>query len=82
MVMHCDNQVAQSIANNLVFHERTKHIKVDYHFISKMVKADKIVTPYISPGGQIGDIISTTLLRKSLFLLCNKLDIIDIYTSA
>jgi hypothetical protein len=35
MLLYCDNQVAREIANNLVQHDRTKHIEVDRHFIKE-----------------------------------------------
>ncbi|KAG9439538.1 hypothetical protein H6P81_019703 [Aristolochia fimbriata] len=31
--LHCDNRSIIQIAHNDVFHERTKHIEVDFHFI-------------------------------------------------
>lgn len=36
--MNCDNKAAIQSAANTIFHERTKHIKIDLHFIRERIQ--------------------------------------------
>lgn len=36
--LHCDSQSAIQLAKNLVFHAKTKHIDVKYHFIREVLE--------------------------------------------
>ena len=42
LVLHCDSQSAITLAKNLLFHERRKHIDVLYHFICKCFASNKL----------------------------------------
>nr|GEU94014.1 retrovirus-related Pol polyprotein from transposon TNT 1-94 [Tanacetum cinerariifolium] len=42
VAVNCDNQGAIHLSQNLVFHERTKHINVCYHFIREVLEAKTV----------------------------------------
>ncbi|KAI0494924.1 hypothetical protein KFK09_025070 [Dendrobium nobile] len=46
--VYCDNTFAIALARNPVFHARTKHIEIDYHFISQHLKEKEIELLHIS----------------------------------
>ena len=79
MRLFCDSQAAIHIAANPVFHERTKHIEVDCHFIREKVVAGIINTPFIRTNEQLADILTKGSNGKSLHNALVKLGMYDIH---
>lgn len=56
-----DNQSAISLAKNTVFHSRTKHIAIRYHFIRKKVDSGEIELKYVPTNWQVADVLTKAL---------------------
>jgi len=61
VVIYCDNISSILLANNPVYHARTKHIQVHYHFIREKVLATEIDLIHVSTEDQVVDIFTKAL---------------------
>ncbi|KAA0037683.1 putative mitochondrial protein [Cucumis melo var. makuwa] len=59
--LYYDNLYAVCLAGNLVFHARTKHVEVHYHFIREKVLQEEIEMKPIKTEDQIADIFTKGL---------------------
>ncbi|XP_019178882.1 PREDICTED: uncharacterized protein LOC109174044 [Ipomoea nil] len=65
--LYCDNLSAVCLAENPVFHARSKHIEVHYHFIKEKVLKGEVQMIHFRTDEQVSD-----MFTKSLS--CSKLD--------
>ena len=73
---------ALHIASNPVFHERTKHIEVDCHFIREKIASGCMATSFVNSNDQLADIFTKSLRGPRIKYICNKLGAYDIYAPA
>ena len=66
IIIHCDNQSYVKLSENPVFHDRSKHIEIKYHYIKDMVQRKAVHVQYLPTHEQIADIF-TKLLAKTKF---------------
>ena len=72
-VVHCDNQSGIRLSKNPVFHDRSKHIDIRYHFLRGCVKRETIRLEYIQTDEQVVDIFTKALCRQRFVKFRDKL---------
>ena len=67
-MLWCDNASAIGLSSNPVFHSRTKHIEVDYHYVREKVLCHDLCVRFVSSKGNLVDTF-TKPLPSPLFIL-------------
>ena len=73
--VHCDNISAIHMAANPICHEKTKHVRVSYHFIRDEIVRGLITTRHVPTKMQLEDILTKALAKKEFAAFLIKLGV-------
>jgi uncharacterized membrane protein YciS (DUF1049 family) len=73
--IHCNNTSAISVSKNPVFHSKTKHIPIKYHFLREHVTKSVVSMHYIPSKDHIVDIFTKPLAQAQFEYLRQKLGV-------
>jgi hypothetical protein len=75
-MIHCDNQSCIKFSENPIFHDRSKHIEIRYHFIRDWVQRGVVQLEYIPIDEQIADILTKSLPRGKHVYFKDKMGVV------
>ena len=73
----CDNQSGIRLSENLVFHDRSKHIGIRDHFIRDMVQRRAIRLHHIGTDEQVVDILTKPLGKVKFLAFRERLGVVE-----
>lgn len=61
MLLYIDNKAAIDLEKNPVFHGRSKHIDIRYHFIRECVEWGEIIIKHVKTDEQRADVLTKAM---------------------
>ncbi|GJY56354.1 hypothetical protein Tco_0455469, partial [Tanacetum coccineum] len=77
--LYCDSNSAIKIAANPMFHERTKHLEIDLHFVREKILNGVVKTIKVDSANQIADIFTKGLDTVQHDKLIKELGMFNLY---
>jgi hypothetical protein len=68
----CDNLSATFLTANPVYHARTKHIELDFHFVRKKLANKQLAVHFLCSSDQIANVLTKSLPKSHFLHLCGK----------
>jgi hypothetical protein len=77
IVIHCDNQSCVKLSENPLFHDKSKHIEIKYHYIRDMVQRKAVHVQYLSTHEQVADVFTKPLVKMKFEYFCERLGMVE-----
>jgi hypothetical protein len=73
-----DNMYAIQLCKNPVFHDRSKHIEVRYHYIRGCIEDATVTVEFVGTDDQLADIFTKALGRVRFQRICEKIKVVEV----
>ena len=77
IVINCDNQSSIKLANNPMYHARTKHIEIQHHFIREKIQSKEIDLIYCNTDENMADIFTKPLGKAKFEVFREMLGVVE-----